>query len=382
MNLSQAERHKRKILRRIARAAQLPRTSDNTALLNRERLGYARSSAVKFATLMHMRGFRQRQDQGAVFRIARSIDVMAPCADPVRWWPKSKRSGGYRAACSLPLQAALGQRIACDLVVAQFTPTQRVFDWKGRGYHRYVNQLADAIRTNGPFVMAMDITSCYPSIDIDAVYRLDLIPAELVRSTIDHRELSYHRVQNHDGSDASIVDIVCIEDSTGPGGLLQGGAASSSLLAALLHGVAECVAHGICCLSYADYLTLIGVTEEAVVEASRDIAWYVTEHHSGRLNFRQELHDVRDGFEHFGFRFEQTEGDVAVSLPDGNLYRVLERLENLIDAGSANGPCDLEGQVRLALAPFPCLTGHDREVVRAHAELHWLTRSHEVESGI
>ena len=377
MNLVQAERHRRKVLGRIARTAQMPRTSETAALLNRERTGYARSSAVKFATIMRLRGFRQRRDHQAVFRMARNIDVLGPCPDSVPWWPQPKRTGGNRDITRPPLHVRLGQRIARDLVVAQFTPSDTAFDWADRGAHRYVNRLVEAIRTHGPFVMLMDINSCYPSIDIDAVYRLDLIPPELVRSVIDHRHLSFHRVQNPDDeASALIVPIVCMANSTGPIGLLQGGSASSALLAALLHGATECVAPSIViCLGYADNFTLIGHAEEAVVEAARELARYVTESHTGRLNFRQELHDAREGFEHFGYRFEQQEDGITVTLPDAKLYRVFVRLENLIDAGSANGPGDLEGLVRLVLGPFPCLTRQDREAVWEHGELHWFSHN-------
>jgi hypothetical protein len=355
--------------------AVLPRTPENHCLLSRERLAYARSSAVKFAIMMKLPAYRLRQDYDAVFRIAQTTDVLAPCPDAIRWWPQPKRTGGFRAICSLPLQPSLGQRIARDLIMAQFTPTERVYDWRRRGPHRYITSLGEALRTHGPHVMCMDIRSCYASVDIDAVYGLDLIPPELVRSTIDHRQLRFHRVQERDeGNDAIVVPtLMHVGDPTGPSGLLQGGPASSSLVAALLHGATESVATGIHCQSYSDNFANVGPTEEAVIEAARDLARYVTGLHSGRLDFRQELWDVRDGFEHLGFRFQQRAGEIAVTLTEQKLFRALHRLHADLEINGLMDEDDREVLVRQALAPFPCLSRHDTELLRDQAWMHAAT---------
>lgn len=351
--------------------AALPRSPENLIRLHRERLGYVNSSAVKFAIMMRAPGYWRRPDLSVVFRTAQSIDVLSACTDPVRWWQQPKPTGGWRTLCSPPLKIWLGQRIARDLVVAQLSPSDGVFDWPRRGPHRYVSHLANAIRTSGPYVMCMDIQSCYPSVDIDAVYQLNLIPPELIRSAIDHREFSYHRVQNTDeGTDAIVYPIVLHKNPTDPSGLLQGGPASSSILAALLQGATESVASGIPCQSYSDNYSIVGSTEAVVVEAARDVARYVTQLRSGRLVFRQEVHDIREGFEHLGFRFEERAGDVAILLTDRKLYLALQKLEAEIESDWAVGACDSTACVRRVLAPHWCLTWHDTEVFSDHAELH------------
>ena len=351
--------------------ALLPRTPENLARLHRERLGYVNSSAVKFAIMMRLPGYWRRTDLSAIFRTAQGIDVLSACTDPVRWWQQPKATGGWRPICSPPLKIWLGQRIARDLVVAQLTPSDGVFDWPNRGPHRYVSHLAKAIRTSGPYVMCMDIQSCYPSVDIDAVYRLNLIPPELIRSAIDHREFRYHRVQStEEGRDTVVLPIVLHEDPTDPSGLLQGGPASSSILAALLQGSTETVAPGIPCQSYSDNYSIVGSTEAVVAEAARDVARYVTGLRSGRLEFRQEVHDIRVGFDHLGFRFEESAGGVAILLPDRKLYRALEKLEMELEAGWAIGARDGAACVRRVLAPHWCITRHDTEVLADHAEVH------------
>lgn len=130
-----------------------------------------------------------------------------------------------------PLRVA--QTLAKDLMHAQHEPASHIHDWPDRGgCPGAVAHARDAIQHHGRYVVVADIRDCYPSFNPDYLYQIDLLPPEPSRAALDSRELRYSlRGDVPYGYDRT--------EQTRPRGLLQGGAASSSILAYALNDLPE-----------------------------------------------------------------------------------------------------------------------------------------------
>ena len=57
----------------------------------------------------------------------------------------------------------------------------------------YITTACTGLSDAGPFAVTIDVIDFFSSVDIGAVYALNLLPDELVRSVIDTRQLRFRR---------------------------------------------------------------------------------------------------------------------------------------------------------------------------------------------
>lgn len=240
----------------------------------RERLRYARSAGVKAAHLRRMKRHKLRNDV-AIACMADRTNVLTPCNRRVTWWYKPKRSGGVRRICNPPTKIRLAQLISKDLIVAQHRADPCLYDWPGRGIHRYVNRIRDALETIGPHVVMTDIRDCYEHVNIDNIDGLNLLPAELIGCSIDTRNLSFRR--SHRQSHGLIASMVTDQCSAAPTGLMQGGPASSAIVAALLGNVSGSLPTHVWIGGIADDFVVVAAERAVAWEAGEDLTRYITE---------------------------------------------------------------------------------------------------------
>lgn len=335
--IQRARADRRKRLRRIRRLADQPPSDERSLLLRRECSAYARSPFVRRAILSSLPQFH-RWDHERLKQLVDDLDPQTRCTAEVLYWTEAKPTAGERYLCSLPAQPHVGEMIAKDLVTAQLRPHPSVFDWLGRGRLRYANALARAIEQHGSFVVTMDIKSCHPSVDPDALYRTNLLPTELIRWSVDYRNLSFRCVDVKE----RFNDHCSVLKPTGPRGLLQGGPASSALLTALIgQSVAE--VRRVHCQSYSDNFSIVGDAAAVVQQAAGELTRIVAEYRVGQLEFHSyEVVDARDGFQQLGFDFKLVGTRVRISPNTGNTLKMLKRIEHAVasadDTSLARGP--------------------------------------------
>jgi hypothetical protein len=259
--------------------------------------------------------------------------------------------------------------MAKDLIHAFQRPDPRVFDWIGRGWLRYATALGRAIERHGPLVAVTDIKSCHESINPDALYRLHYLPAELIRWSLDYRNLSFRRVDECQSNGFHASD----GNPTGPRGLLQGGPASSGLLTAL---IGDCVTEvrQAYCQSYADNFALVGSAPVQMQQAVGELTRIVAGYHVGRLEFHEpQFFDARQGFEHLGFHFRLAGERVVIAPNMANSIRIVARIENRIAAADKvefdAGPAEF---IREQAAAFAIMPHMDLSGIAEAADQLWV----------
>jgi hypothetical protein len=346
LTMPKARRYQRKLLARIQRTASLPPSPERDTMLEVERERYVRSGGVKAARLRTMKRLRRLPDS-KICRLANSMNILTPCAAPVRWHHRQKRSGGWRQICDLPTKARLGQLIARDLVVAQISPPEQLYNWPGRGIHRYVEAVRDALSDAGPFIVTMDVANCYSSVNVGAVYALNLLPDELARSCIDSRYLRYRYV-----SDGQSPSHHC-STTADPCGLLQGGPASPVLVVALIGDIFAGLPADSRPRGYADEFAVFGHDQSSAESAAGELARHLAGSRMGPLHVRSVTQDLRDGCGHVGCQFLSIGGEVECWIPDHRLTAVIERMKERIRAASSEERArGADHFARVAMGPY------------------------------
>ena len=328
---SRLERDRR--LRRIHRLAHSVPSVDQARQLVRQRDEYVRCPRIRLATVLE-RPQLHRWNIKFLRGLVDEIDPTSECVEEILWKAEEKDAGGFRKICRhWPAQPLIGQALAKDLMTAQIDPHPRVFHCSGRGLHKYVNALAVAVEREGPFVWLKDIINCHPSVDPDAIYRLNLLPPELVRWSVDHRNLRFRKIYNSEEEERFRYRYIeGLWNSAAPTGLLLGGKSSSSLLTALIGDSVIDVRHA-CCLNYADNFSLVGSNEDAMQQSEGELTRGLSGCRAGRLEFHEtERFDARDGFSHVGFHFRLVNGYTRVTPNTGNLTNMAKRIERHLAA--------------------------------------------------
>lgn len=371
-SIRKARRFQQKFLKRIARTAALPSSPERDALLQTEQLRYATSSGVKAAYLRRMKRHRRKSDT-EIARLADRINVLSPCTQPVPWWPKQK-SGGCRRICNPPTKPRLGQLIAKDLLIAQMRPDDCLYDWPERGIHRCVTDIGNALQTVGPVAFITDIRDCYEHVQIENLYRMNLLPTELIRSSIDVRHLSFRRSHNRGDHDDHIVADTCSAD---PRGLMQGGPASAAIVVALLGDVSRSIPAPSWVAAYADDFVIVGADREIVASAGEDLTRYITECPLGPSECKPpRIVDVRDGFHFLGCLFWQFSDNVETCIPGDHFESMIDGMvSNILNPAPDDEHRNVDHFVRKALGPYPWAPEWQREQIAEVAEAAWMRRS-------
>ncbi|MFN3722862.1 MAG: hypothetical protein ACK4VZ_07460 [Paracoccaceae bacterium] len=168
------------------------------------------------------------------------INCWATNCSPVFWYPKRKSSGGTRPICVLPPTLKAKHYMLASVIGALLPDTETLFGIPGRGIADALVELK-ALQCRGFSHLAKtDIVNCFQSIDPDTLFQLPL-PMEVIRQTLDHRNLTFTRDQNQFASQAHSGNSSLVRtqhhNASGPSGLLQGSPASGIILARLLQGI-------------------------------------------------------------------------------------------------------------------------------------------------
>jgi hypothetical protein len=369
--MNKARRFHRRLLKQIARTAALPASPERDEQLERERRRLMTSGGCKAVHLKRMKHLKAKPDE-EIFRLADRIDLSTACTRPVPWWckDKEKKSGEARKVCNPPTKIRLGQLISRDLIVAQVTPDRCLYDWPGRGIHRHVADIKSALETVGPCAFKLDIRDCYEHVDIDQIYELNLLPPELIRSSIDPRFLRFRQSREVSGNRSPYA--LAQHNSTDPAGLMQGGAASSAIVVTLLGNVSVSFPTGLWGGGIADDFLGVGTDQSIIDDARGKLARYLTECPLGPSEFHITNVDVRVGFQHVGCLFMSVDGVVETWIPDAKLDTLIGRMkERIANPSPEDRGRDVDHHIRKALGPYPWAVDWQRDHVAEQADEAW-----------
>ena len=371
MTASYLARFKRRMLEAISLHAAIT-TPITAGLLERERLRLLTSSKSKAATMLQLTPITSLTVP-AMLSAADGMDLLSPCREVIPWHLVEKASSGLRKVVCPPLRIRVGQALALDLLRAQFTPGGHIFNWRGRGCPRHVAAIKECLETYGQYVIIADIRECHASVNVDALYNYEFLPSELIRYSLDHRQLSFGRLGAASSNDDVGLYSVPDREQADPRGLLEGGAASDALLALLLNDLPDHLPRNSRAFVFSDNIVVVSTSASASTRALNALVRYLTEHPGGPFSIRSQSCHARDGFEHTGYQFQAaSDGTVDIALSHSNALRSVTRLMQSFRPLStqALSQIDPRALAREILTAYPALGSSDREMLMEEASLY------------
>lgn len=353
--------------------------------LDRARVRYLQNASVKALALRDASKYAISDRREALAR-AEALNLFEPYTRVVNWEIVEKPNGrGHRTVVKLPVALRAGQIMAKDLIHEQHEPAGHIFDWPGRGgCPGAVARTREAIEKFGKYVVVADIQDCYPTFNPDYLYQTNLLPSEFIRAVLDSRELRYNlRGYVPYGYDDT--------EQTRPRGLLQGGAASSSILAYALNDLPEHLPNDVVPICQSDNIIIVCKSRVECEATDEALGRYLRDNPAGAFSPRTELVWVRDPldtsdpaaaswparFEQFGYSFSLRErGECGVGLSHANIIKVMRAMHDYLEfLQPQQAPIDdFDDELRLRLAGFPALSESEIDQIAAMLEPDFVSK--------
>ena len=330
---NQWRREHRQLINRLSRLSNGRHTEIGHSLYKAQRNRVLHSVSCKAAIIAHIVGPDVSDE--AILSQANEIDMFARHTETVRWFRKAKPSGGLRTICAPSLALKARQRLLTHMIVAQQAPSPHFYNRKGKGCARQAREIARAFESGGNFVVIADVTHCFPSVNFDAVYDLDLVQPEVLRFASDGRHLNLMEAPDaclnaqHDTTN-TLTDVIDVQ--TGPRGLLQGLGSSDALWTSLISDLPEALSpHGVPFI-YCDNIAVVCSTSGEAAGAEETLVRYFSDHRAGPFSLTTQIHDASEYIEHTGYMFSSgptAEGIKAVIVPSiANQCKLVRRLHD------------------------------------------------------
>lgn len=320
-------------LKEIKRRAQSSNEIDQ-AMLPMLQDRFLRSPYV--AEAFFARQHRGTLDRALIAKQAAGFDPYAAFNRPIPFHEIPRTGRFPRLVCSLPRNMRVAHSMSAHLVCAQFEPHSALFPWPGRGKEDLTASLLNVLRSGRkPYLVMTDVIDCFPSINLDAIYGLKVLPDTLVAATLDTRRMSFRKKDRprngdvrSDGETPSVSATVHAGELVGLSGLLQGSPVSSPLLAMLLNDLPDRLPEGVQPYIFADNILVACVTRDAARRVGDALVCYFDSHAAGPLSpTTPEIIEPRSEFTFVGYTFEFIPGDGWRARPSNkNLVRAIQRV--------------------------------------------------------
>lgn len=308
--------------------------------LNNMQMDYCNSAAARLWAAC--RALEREASDAEIKNLADSIDMTAPNLEQITWRLVQKKSRkGSRPICSFPPVLKAKQYLISDLLHAARPQTRHLFDVKGRGMGVAIRTIKDALEDGFDWCWTGDVKDCFQSVNPNNLTSLLPLPRSVVSKCLDWRNLNISPEQDvrHPGVRVPALYVSGDTRRHRPGGLLQGGPASNSVLSTLFTSMAsafdlrECVP-----CTIGDNLFVAARTEadrDAVVSAVRA---YIRTHSAGRFLLHAEMFvGPNQRFKTLGFEFTRECNKVRVEPAYIALDRMYEKLGRAENANEAIG---------------------------------------------
>lgn len=248
------------------------------------------------------------------FALRDRLNLWSGTNEPVRWYLMSKQSGGYRHICILPPDLKAAHYMIGAAIAAQLPAVPTLYGIRHRGVADALRELK-TLQNAGFFHLAKtDIRDCFQSVDPDALYQLPL-PMEVIRRTLDHRNLTFAGAGNQNASQAiagySSSVYPPYHKASGPSGLLQGSPASSVILAWLLKDIPA--GDGARVLLCFDNIVVAARTPDGTRQAMDTVTAYLGHSPAGPLALCDATFADNEPMEFLGGLFDPARRDIGIA---------------------------------------------------------------------
>jgi len=327
------ERRRSKLLMNVQRRSAAT-AALQVARSNAQKM-YCSSADAKACHLSRMDGSPKLVPDGLLVE-ARRLNVFEPFKGSVPYYHQYRGSKAPRPICSFPRPLKVADRMAKDLIEAQFEPGRHYYNWKGRGSQMLIRSLRDALATRGSFLIIADVRDCYPSINPDVLYELEILPNELVEAALDVRRHSFVRVDPEQlvGGGAKRQSVQRRQywhgspEQVAPRGLMQGLASSNAILAVLLNDIVEALPDNITLFVWSDNIAIVCSTENECSHANDALARYFSEHRAGPLSHTVSFFGhIKEQPEFLGYRMALNDDcEPTITFSYANYFKSIRRV--------------------------------------------------------
>lgn len=222
---------------RIAKVERISEAAPNKKRVRSEVRRYLSSDDARLSAALRALG--GEPVESAARELCANVNAWGRQYEPIPWYRKPKRNGGYRPLNILPPRLKAVHYMSADGLKAQFTPSAGMFGVAGTSRDGAARALNAAQNEGLTYLAKIDIIDCFQSISPESLYQLPL-PKEVIRRALDTRNLMFRELcPRTDVGDSPRLygPTVTPQSEGGPRGLMQGSPASNIILAWLLRGL-------------------------------------------------------------------------------------------------------------------------------------------------
>lgn len=316
-SIREQRRYRDRLLARIRARAQSGRSSIGAPLHSREVSRYLSSHAVQSVALLDVWRRENHEDPTQLWREWQHprlpYQIERARYRPVYWYPKKRRTSGFRKICKLPIQLKVWHVLAKDLIYAQHQVGPHIAGWPGNDRHMQIREIADAIIDREQWVVIADVRRAFPTFKPSAIYELHSLPEDLVRRAIDSRYLNFTGGMRSNPTWVKDTPM-CDDLEMDPTGLLEGSPASNAIFSVFLNDLPDHMPGGVNPFVYCDNIVLVCPSEACAQQAESSLVRYFSDHRAGPFEVTSECKPVWHGFDHLGYSISHNLGVTRVGL--------------------------------------------------------------------
>lgn len=315
ISFENARRYHVNTIARIKQAATLRQPPELKKLIRR----YLHSTPAKHYAAYRVLGctqhLQQLQDESIVLRTVRGMNLFQRNLEPVRWWRLEKRRGRnderrFRPLCSLGNCLKAQHLMIRDVLLAALQPEEHVYDWKGRGRDREVQEILAALVAGNVHAYVGDIVSSYDSFSSEALFGLPL-PKDVVQWNLIPENLRMIHSREREKESVQAVPISPERGGAswvGPRGLIQGSPASNVIQAWAFREAHTVIPRNCRLFVLSDNVVLLCRTEDDCASGADTLRAHFASNRAGPFNlvgdtFVGDTFGPGQSFSHMGYEF-------------------------------------------------------------------------------
>lgn len=237
-------------------------------------------------------------------RLARRIDLYAPCCVPVLWRPIPKRTQGVRIVCKLPRVLRAAHLIIQDVLQAVYRPGGHAFNIKRRGRDVEARAIQAAMEKGYRYCYVGDLKDAFQAVNIEALYQLPL-PNTVIRNMLDCRNLRLRRVRMDKTTHAIHTNINSTKRMpNGPSGLMQGSPVSNLILNWLFDSMPSVLPSDSEVFLFSDNVLVATKEEDQCRAVEQTLGQYFLTHQAGPFVIIGQVEPIESGIERMGYFYD------------------------------------------------------------------------------
>lgn len=210
-----------------------------------------------------------------IVEIAKGVNLCKPSDEPVKVIKKYKSPSSYRIIYSFgPIERAK-QRLVSDLIAVMHGFSKYDFAIRGKGVNKAISEVLNQLKKGGyQAIGTIDVTNCFPSINMDAIQSVINLPKSIIINTIleksDVKVFANANALHTDSGHQDHLTPAANSSNCGVLGLPQGSICSSIVAGKVLERILDKVSAKFK-IAFVDDFLVTGKTPEDVLLAYETI---------------------------------------------------------------------------------------------------------------